>query len=311
MIINLLDTLPKINYNNHEVYQCRLQSPQKENSNRTGKQLVLGDNYKCRFGAGDTEKWKFNLYYNENRNKIFYNSFTCYPNIEFQWTYIEELLNYVDNNFVLVFMDNEDINQIKIFQNLFKNKVIFCKIDSHVPFFINEFETINKILKFEGIYERVPLAWTEFIIFLDNVDNYIENIKEYINNREIEDYENFQDSLKYFIVSEYKFKHLNTDNLYNEFINIYNIFKQKNNIPDINFINKFINNETFNKGQKIVFMAQIIHFYYKLEDYPNLRIIWYINEYNRIAFYIEKFNNTSHQINLLINNTRTLQQKIK
>ena len=204
-------------------------------------------------------------------------------------------------------MNNEDINQIKIFQDLFKNKVIFCKIDYHVPFFINEFETIDKILKFKGIYERVPLAWTQIIIFQNNIDNYINNIKEYIIDKKIEDYENCQDSLKYFIVSEYKFKNLNTNKLYNEFINIYDIFKRENNIPDFNFIN----NETFNKGQKIVFMTQIIYFYYKLKDYPNLRIIWYIDKYDRIDFYIEKFNNTSHQINLLINNTRTLQEKIK
>lgn len=308
MIINLLDTLPNINYNNHEVYQCGLQSPQEGNLNRTGRKLVLGDNYKFQFGAGDTEGWNVDLYYNnEIENKIFYNSFTCYPNSVNEWKYIEALLNYVDNNFVLVFMDNKDINQIEIFQKLFKNKVIFCKIDYHVPFFINEFETIDKILKFNGIYERVPIAWTEFIISPINVDNYIKNIQKYINDGKIEDYENFQTSLKNFIVSGNKFKFLNTDKLYNEFINIYDIFKRENNIPALNFIN----NEMFNKGQKIVFMAQNIYFYYKLKDYPNLRIIWYIDKYNRIDFYIEKFYNTSHKINLLINNTKTLREKIK
>ena len=44
MIINLLDfdKLPNINYNNHKVYQCRLQSPQKKIQIEQEKKITLG-----------------------------------------------------------------------------------------------------------------------------------------------------------------------------------------------------------------------------------------------------------------------------
>lgn len=172
MIINLLDTLPEINYNNHEVYQCSLQSPQKENSNRTGKQLVLGDNYYFRFSEGDS---KNNIYHLKN-NGIDFNAYTCFPyyyDVDTGFVAIENFLKYVNNDFVLVFIDNDDKNQEKLFGEIFKDKVKYCRPGcSHSVTF--PFNIINTILKDGGRYDY-PFIGDRGIIY--NQINFIyENI---------------------------------------------------------------------------------------------------------------------------------------
>ena len=142
MILNLLDTLPKINYNNHKVYQCHLQSPQKRNSSRKEEELVLEDNYYFRFSEGDTERNISHL--KDHLKNISFNAYTCFPfyNGDSGLKYIEELLKKVDNNFVLVFIDNSKKIKENYLEKYLKIKlyivdqVVFIHIHSHFILFI-------------------------------------------------------------------------------------------------------------------------------------------------------------------------------
>lgn len=296
MIINLLDTLPNINYNNHKVYQCHLQSPQKRNSSRKEEELVLEDNYYFRFSEGDTERNISHL--KDSLKNISFNAYTCFPfyNEDSGLKYIEGLLKKVDNNFVLVFIDNSKENQRELFGEIFKDKVIYCR-PGCIHSYTFPFHIIYTILKDGGKYDY-PFFGREHVFTTSQIQENIIELNELLNNMK-----NIVEKEKYLriCIGSKMISSNNTQKIAKSFISIIDKFLDRYTYFK-NYI-KFDYKNSTDVNKLFLFTNELFYCFYLLSKYK-LRPIWddkgnisFIKD-SDITIYIQKIQDLQRKMNV-------------
>lgn len=114
------------------------------------------NDYKILFGEGDTNA-KIEKFTSE------FNVFTCYP----EWhpdgrEYLKRTLNHLPNTHIIVLVNFNIKEQVQLFENIFENKVVFCKRNrhGHAP----PYNVIKKILIPNGIHD--PNYFLQDSVFL-------------------------------------------------------------------------------------------------------------------------------------------------
>lgn len=114
------------------------------------------NDYKILFGEGDTNA-KIEKFTSE------FNVFTCYPEWHPQGReYLKRTLHHLPNTHIVVLVNFDIKEQVQLFENIFENKVAFCKRNrhGHAP----PYNVIKKILIPNGIHD--PNFFLQESVFL-------------------------------------------------------------------------------------------------------------------------------------------------
>lgn len=169
MILNLLEISPVSKIYKHSLY----------NYNKIIEDNIeLGNDYKICF--------KINDIFNKNEGK-----FNCiiYTLDNFNEILFDKTLSSFDDNFIILFINFMDKNQVEKFQYLFNNRVSYLKIDYYLPELT--IKTINIILKNNGIYKpcitkcNVIDIEKKIIELYKDIDNYSNDINKFMKGMEI------------------------------------------------------------------------------------------------------------------------------